>query len=221
MPSAASCVRIRSSKYSRSSSGSVVRARGAASVRAAARRVAKRRSGLAGAGASRTSRPRHCEMRPRRPPASMSPPACHSAAGRGSPVTIARSLSRRRCERQQRRGRRRKHPERDFRQPEHRVVGREDEIAGEGQLESAAQTAAAHHRRRGAGSDSRSWTSAAHRGRARPISSGVCSGMLAPKLKSAPRPSIVTSFRCGFPARSRAPIASAWMISTVTMLPFG
>ena len=54
----------------------------------------------------------------------------------------ARRSRRAGAQRQQHAGRRREYAERDLGQPERRAVGRDDEVAGQRQLETAAETAA-------------------------------------------------------------------------------
>ena len=190
IPSAASCVRIRSSKYSRSSSGRTV-----ADVRRRDQprgggRVPQRRRRSSARGALRTSASTSAASSPSAPTSSISPARSHSAAPTDLPGEDRARRARRADPRRQQRGRRRrKHAERDLRQPN--VAPRSAKMKSHASASSKPpprqrpRTSAAV----GAGSIEQVVDQRVHlRQHALRSRSGACSGMLAPKLKSAPAP---------------------------------
>ena len=224
MPSAASCVRIRSSKYSRSSfrqHGAHVRRSESRAAAAAWRSAAADR----GARCARTSVDRR-----RRVAASASTLrqarvcAIASAAmrlagqdGRASPRAVpTRGGSSTRAGG-------RKHAERDLRQGRRSRPLGEDEIARQRQLEAAAEAAAAHDRggrRRAHRAGRRS--SACISGSTRPISLGRVLRNAGAEAEVAPRSFDRDQLQVRIlRERFRAPARSAPTISAVTMFPFG
>ena len=147
IPSTASCVRIRSSKYSRSISGSTVRTCDCSAIRIAATPC---RSAAAERGAS--VRANHASTtlveRARRgeqlhePASSATPLPSWSRRSPGCWPSV-RSPTRAGSSTEPAGG---KTPERNFGKREGRILFREDEVARQRQLESATETAPAHQR---------------------------------------------------------------------------
>ena len=188
MPSAASSVRIRSFKYSRSSSGRTSPHVLPQREPRRGGRMAQRGGGPAAQMRRRTSGRLLASSVPSGTTARPARPAATRRRGIGCPVRIALRRPRRADpRRQQRRRRRRKDAERDLRQSE-RPPTRAAKMKSHA---SASSKPPPRHRPRTiaavtAGNSSSSSISACISGSTRPISPGACSGMLAPKLKSAP-----------------------------------
>ena len=150
MPSAASSVRIKSSKYSRSSSGSTVADLRAEPGPRRRRRVAQCSRGLARQVLREPAIDRLAQSRPTAPSISIKSGVATSCGG----LTLAGQDGARgpraqpTRQRQQHRPGRRKDAERDLGQPEHRLVGGKDQVARQRHLEAAAETPAADDRRR-------------------------------------------------------------------------